>query len=200
MEQASTLNPSQENTDVNTLASVLQRAATFVVDQSKQAGEYQRQIEELRREIADVKDRVSSALAENQRVRDELYRTVTERDQAKKEAADNKSVAEMYSHDLDETRGRLGNTEQQLRDTQSRLEAEQIHRREAEDDRDYWKRRAITAENARDDVTAKLGKFQATFAEVFKAAQPEVQAKQEEQPKQTEPADSWGSQHNEVKF
>lgn len=174
MEQASTLNPSPEN-DAMSLSTALQRAATFVVDQSRQAAEYQRSIEELRQQIAQVKSDVQSALAEQQRLRDELYRTVSERDAAKKEAADNKALAESYSHDLDNTRGQLDAVTKERDDYKARLGSTEYDLNNRTNDRDYWRSRAERAEKAHEEASAKLAKMQESFKAIFEPAQ-EVQA------------------------
>lgn len=161
------MNDVQNPVTENEMSTFMGRLSSTLVGYSRQAVE----IEELKVALKELSDRVTSLVAEASNLRQEIYRTVGERDQARREAAENLEMAQTYekernearlqvadlanrldgvTHNREELAIALGDTRKELAQAKDLVEVQGR-------DLDYWKNRALSAEEARDKAQSEAG-------------------------------------------
>jgi len=136
----------------------------------------QRELDEVKAQLAEVNRRVTELVAEAQTLRQEVYQTTAQRDQAKKEAEENLLLANTYASERDRARedcervnALLVDARRTLADTTDGLHREEKDREAAQADRDYWKQRAEKAEAQVATGNGKLERVKGLLASFFVA-------------------------------
>lgn len=162
----------------NEMRNFAERMVTSFVSLSEQAKELvavRNELNGLRSEINYQKDRLEAVLNENSSLQSQIQTVVAERDNARREQADNLALAKQYEQERDEARHRV----QRLQETVTHKERA-INDLHAENDR--LRKLASNTELELATANAKLTKLQDHFKSVFEPeakqadANPPVQA------------------------
>lgn len=178
------------------------------------------QLTALEQRFKQTEERVQSLISELSQTRSELYTTVVERDKARKEAQENKDLAESYANDLARVRDevtvldnnlrhlgtQLADTGRELEQTKVRLQAAEGQATHLQEERTYWRDRANTAEATGQEVRSayeSLNKKWQSMADFFKPVEMVAPLASPEPtpsapvPSYTSPEPSPGEEHKE---
>lgn len=188
--------PEQEMREIfsNTLRALSEmqdKVISAVVDRSRT----HRELEAVRTELQDIRQRMTSVVDEAQRIRQDLHLVITERDKFKKDADDALAMAQGYEKDLVDTRQRLEEANNSVRQygeelAQVKREKDQANalierqrgdiewvqkrNRSLQEERDQARKEAEENKRSLNEANTRLTKLQDTFRSIFPEAPREV--------------------------
>lgn len=156
----------------NEMRHFAERMVTSFVSLSQQAVQLIQVREELARLQTDVqyqRDRLEAVLGENANLQSQIQTVVAERDNARREAADNLALAQVFERERDQARAEVGHWRDSAEHRQNRVNAlmdEAANHRSVVSD--------LTSKLTR--AEAKLAKLQEHYRSVFEEAQVQADA------------------------